>query len=163
MGVLAVQLFAVVKGATAPIRLAGRGWLFVASLALVVLGGVSFVGGSAAAGPRVNLAKLNSCVNGHAPTSVDDSGDRSTGYLFESDVDPNVEALVVVSGLQPRLGTVTRILSAGRTPTLAESFANGRIATYVFHKNGVAPSAGAVASLTREMTRDVRSCVARSR
>jgi hypothetical protein len=110
--------------------------------------------------PRASLTKLEACVNQSGPENVDTSGLRSSAYVFASQTDANVDALVVISGHHPRPSPPTQILVSGRRPVISRTFANVSIDAYVIHRNGVAPRRGAVVALTRSVKRIVEGCAA---
>lgn len=135
----------------------------VTLLALVALAfpaaAVSQTGGV----PSLKLARLKSCLKADAYGLQNDIGVRSTTYAFVTDLDPNVNALIVLSGHNPNPNTVTRIVTGGRKPVISQRFANIRIDAYVFFRNGVRPLPKAITSLTHEVIGDVRTCVAAAR
>ena len=90
----------------------------------------------------------------------DTTGVRSKAFSYGVDLDPNVVALVVVSGTNPHPGITTSMLTRGRKPFMTKRFANLRIDAYVFHRNGVMPVPHAMASAARMVTKTVNLCVA---
>ncbi len=117
---------------------------------------------SAATGPPLKTAKLSACLQlrGGLP---DKTGVRSTAFSYGVDQDPNVVALVVMSGKNPRPVVTTSILTKGRKPFLTKLFANVRLDAYVFHRNGVSPLPGAMAAARTFASQAITACVRSAR
>jgi hypothetical protein len=131
------------------------------SLGLVEESAFGAVSRTSAVGPPLKTAKLTSCFQRYAGLP-EGSGIRSMAFDFATDLDPNVDGFVVVSGRNPHPSTATAIIIGGRKPLMTWRFANVRIDAYVFHKNGIAPAPHAMASLQHEVIRDVNTCAATS-
>ena len=142
----------------------GRGRLLGAGLGLAALAAVltCVVGASASLGPPLNVSKLKACLQLHGGLP-DSGGLRSTGFSYGVDQDPQVGALIVVSGSNPRPSLSTGILTTGRKPVLVRRFSNVLIDVYVFHRNGVKPLPGAITAATKMVSTITAKCVASSR
>jgi hypothetical protein len=111
--------------------------------------------------PPLKVPKLKACLQLHGGLPV--SGVRSAAFSYGVDQDPQVGALILVSGSNPQPSLTTRILTTGRKPVFVKRFGNVRIDGYVFHRNGVKPLPGAITAATKMVTTITTRCIASSR
>lgn len=107
------------------------------------------------------VSKLKACLQLHGGLP-DSGGVRSTGFSYGVDQDPQVGALIVVSGSNPRPSLSTGIVTIGRKPVLVRRFSKVLIDGYVFHRNGVKPLPGAMTAATKMVSTITTKCVASS-